>query len=198
MSAKKNTVFAVVVFSFLLSLNSIALAHPPNEYDKIVNHLRTQYKAKKVNLWVMWMARAAVSMIKPAGVKSFSLTVFQDLKFSSETVDAEMQATMRQAYGPEWSSIFHVRSRTGEQAYMYMKDNGKDVNVVLVTIEKEQAAIIRATFSPDKLIEFINNPTILGIHIGDDPPAKPNPPPPPKEKTDTSKGTELMCGNGEV
>lgn len=178
MSLRKNTVLAVIAFSFLLSLNSIAGAHPPKEYDAIVRHLKTQYKAKKVNLWVMWMARAAVAMIKPAGVKSFSLTVFKDLKFSSETVDSEMQAAMRRSYGPEWSEIFHVRSRTGEQAYMYMKDDDKNVKVVLVTIEKEQAAIIRATFSPDKLIEFINDPKILGIHIGDDQPAKPDPTPP--------------------
>ena len=170
MSARKNAAVVIIALSFLISLNSITFAHPPNEYDAIVNHLKTQYKAKKVNLFVMWMARAAVSMIKPAGVRSFSLTVFEHLQFSSQTLDSEMQAAMRRSYGPEWSSIFHARSRTGEQAYMYMKSDDQNVKVVLVTIEKEQAAIIRATFSPDKLIEFINNPQILGIKLGDDKP----------------------------
>jgi len=171
MTTKKNLAVAMIALSFLISLNSITLAHPPKEYDAVVRHLKTQYKAKKVNLWVMWMARAAVSMIKPAGVKSFSLTVFEHLQFSSQTLDSEMQAAMRRSYGPEWSPIFHARSRTGDQAYMYMKDDGQNVKVVLVTIEKEQAAIIRATFSPDKLIEFINNPQILGIKLNDDKPA---------------------------
>jgi hypothetical protein len=176
MPARKNAVFALIAFSFLFSLNaSIASAHPAKEYDAVVKHLKTQYKAKKVNLWVMWMARAAVAMIKPAGVRSFSLTVFKDLKFSSETIDNEMQAAMRSSYGPEWSEIFHVRSRTGEQAYMYMKDDGTNVRVVLVTIEKEQAAIIRATFSPDKLVEFLNNPKIMGISLNDSPPAAAKP-----------------------
>jgi hypothetical protein len=120
-----------------------------------------------------------VIWIKPAGVKSFSLTVFEHLQFSSETLDNEMQAAMRRSYGPEWSPIFHVRSRTGEQAYMYMKSDDQNVKVVLVTIEKEQAAIIRATFSPDKLIEFINNSQILGIKLNNDdnkpaPPAQSN------------------------
>jgi hypothetical protein len=170
MSAKKNLVVAIIALSFLLSLSSITLAHPPKEYDAVVRHLKTQYKAKKVNLYVMWLARAAVSMIKPAGVKSFSLTVFEHLQFSSQTLDSEMQAAMRRSYGPEWSEIFHARSRTGEQAYMYMKSDDQNVKVVLVTIEKEQAAIIRATFSPDKLIEFINNPQILGIKLDDDKP----------------------------
>jgi len=169
MIERKNAIFAMIALSFLLSLNaSVSAAHPVKEYDAVVKQLKTQYQAKKVNLIFMWLARAAVSVIRPAGVKSFSLTVFQNLKFSADSIDSEMQATMRQAYGPEWSPIFHVRSRTGEQAYMYMKDDGANVRVVLVTIEKEQAAIIRATFSPDKVAEFINDPKILGIRVGGD------------------------------
>jgi hypothetical protein len=130
MSTKKNAIFAMIAFSFLLSLNaSVVAAHPAKEYDAVVKQLKTQYRAKKVNLVFMWLARAAVSVVRPAGVKSFSLTVFQNLKFSPDSIDSEMQATMRQAYGPDWSPIFHVRSRTGEQAYMYMKDDGANVRV---------------------------------------------------------------------
>ena len=186
MPTRKKAIFAIIALSFLLSLNaSVAAAHPVREYDAVVKQLKTQYQAKKVNLVFMWLARAAVSVIRPAGVKSFSLTVFQNLKFSPDSIDNEMQATMRQAYGPEWSPIFHVRSRTGEQAYMYMKDDGTNVRVVLVTIEKEQAAIIRATFSPDKLVEFVNNPKIMGISLNDSSPAVAKPA--DSNKTNNSK-----------
>ena len=105
----------VISFAILLSITFAAAAvsakTKPGEYNAIVYHLKTKYKAKKVNMFVMWAARAIVSMAKPAGVKSFSLTVFQHLKFSNETVDAEMQAAMRKSYGPEWTPVFHVRSR---------------------------------------------------------------------------------------
>ena len=115
----------------------------------------------------MWAARAIVSVAKPAGVKSFSLTVFNDLKFSYETVDNEMSAAMRNSYGPEWSEIFHVRSRTGQQAYLYLREAGKNVKVVLVTVEKENAAVIRATFSPEKVADFINDPKLFGLSLDD-------------------------------
>jgi hypothetical protein len=161
----------VISFAILLSITFAATAvsakTKPGEYNAIVYHLKTKYQAKKVNMFVMWAARALVSMAKPAGVKSFSLTVFQHLKFSNETVDAEMQAAMRKSYGPEWTPVFHVRSRTGQQAYLYLREDHQDVKVVLVTIDTENAAVIRATFSPDKLIEFLNDPQIMGIKLND-------------------------------
>ena len=165
MSVKKYfAAAALMIFFFGVSV-SVAKAHGKTrkEYDAIVYHLKTQYHAKKVNLFIMWAARAVVSIAHPAGVKSFSLTVFEHLKFEQNKVDDEMQAAMRDSFGPEWSSIFHIRSRDGQQAYMYMREAGENVKVVLVTIDKENAAVIRATFSPEKLADFINDPKIFGI-----------------------------------
>jgi uncharacterized protein (UPF0128 family) len=78
-----------------------------------------------------------------------------------------MQAAMRISFSADWSPILRVRSRNGEQVYMYMREAGKSVKLAVVTIDKEQAAVIRATFSPDKLAEFINNPKIFGISLDD-------------------------------
>src|SRR5215813_11853714 len=168
MIRRRRLFSSIIILSFILLCAGVNLAKSkPREYEAIVQHLKTKYQAKKVNLFFMWMARAVVSVAKPAGVKSFSLTVFRSLKFSRESVDNEMQAVMRSSYGPEWSSIFHIRSRTGQQAYMYMAEAGKNVKVVVVTIDTETAAVIRATFSPDKVAEFINDPKIFGISLND-------------------------------
>ena len=181
MSKKKQFIVIAIFLSSLVFLNPTrAEAKPPRESQAIVQHLKSKYKAKKVNLFFMWAARAVVSIAKPAGVKSFSLTVFNDLKFSYETVDNEMSAAMRNSYGPEWSEVFHVRSRTGQQAYLYLREAGKNVKVVLVTVEKENAAVIRATFSPEKLADFINDPKLFGISL-DDGQQKPTPTTPEKD-----------------
>lgn len=137
------------------------------EYKQIVRHLKTKYKAKKVRIPMLWLARFAVSVARPAGVKSFSLTVFENVKFTPETLDAEMQSAMRNSFSRDWSSILRVRSREGQQAYMYMREDGKNVRITLVTIDKENAAIIRATFSPDKLAEFVENPKVFGVSLND-------------------------------
>ena len=157
------TAFLMLVFTFAAPSTDAK----PNEYKAIVNHLKTKYKAKKVKIPFLFLARFAVSVVRPAGVKSFSLTIFEDLKFSRETLDAEMQLAMRNSFGAPWSPILRVRSCAGEQVYMYMRETGNSVKIAVVTIDKQQAAIIRATFNPEKLAEFINDPKIFGISLND-------------------------------
>jgi hypothetical protein len=165
---RKQILIAATFLFLLFVLNAPAANAKGGEYGQIVRHLKTKYKAKKVKIPFMWLARFAVSVVRPAGVKSFSVTIFEDLKFSKETLDMEMQAAMRDSFGAEWSSILRVRSRTGEQVYMYMRDAGKNsVKISLVTINDKQAAVIRATINPDRLAEFMDNPKIFGISLND-------------------------------
>lgn len=71
------------------------------EYKAVVKHLKTKYKAKKVKIPFMWLARLAVRVARPAGVKSFSVTLFEDLNFSRATLDAEMQAVLKNSMSAE-------------------------------------------------------------------------------------------------
>ena len=169
----KRKLLSALALSLFISLAAIPAQAKPSEYDSIVKHLKTKYKAKKIKIPFMWLARFAVSVSRPAGVKSFSVTLFKDLKFSYSELDKEMQAAMRNSFGPEWIPAVRVRTRDGQQVYMYMREERNVVKVALVTIDRQEAAIIRATFSPDRLADFINNPKILGIKLGDDPPLKP-------------------------
>ncbi|MGE3465692.1 MAG: hypothetical protein AB7J13_02060 [Pyrinomonadaceae bacterium] len=165
----RTKAFTAVVLAVLAFAAVPQAAHAkPNEFDAVAKHLKTKYRAKKVRMGFVWLARLAVKVVKPAGVKSFNVTLFEDLKFSRDSLDTEMQSIMRSSFGPEWDPVFRVRSNDGEQAYMYMREAGKNVKIALVTINNDDAALIRATFSPEKLADFINNPKILGIPIGSD------------------------------
>jgi len=162
--------FTLLVFTFAVPEASAK----PSEYKMLVNHLKTKYKAKKVRIPMLWLARFAVSVVRPAGVKSFSVTLFEGLQFSRESLDAEMQSAMKNSFSADWSPILRVRSKTGEQVYMYMREAGNSVKLTVVTINKENAAIIRATFNPDKLAEFMNDPKIFGISLNDNDERKPS------------------------
>lgn len=164
---RKRIFAASALFLLVLTFAVPSVQAKPSEYDKIVSHLKTKYRAKKINVGFMWLARFAVKVVRPAGVKSFNATLFQDLEISRDTLDREMQAAMRESFGPGWNSVLRVRSRDGQQAYMYMREDGKNIKLTVVTIDKDQAAVIRAKFSPEKLAEFINDPRIFGISLSD-------------------------------
>ncbi len=167
MLMRKKILIALTFLTFAFTFAVPTADAKGGEYKSVVKHLKTKYQAKKVKIPFMWLARFAVSVVRPAGVKSFSVTLFEDLKFSRETLDEEMQLAMRNSFSADWSSILRVRSRNGEQVYMYMREAGKSVKLAVVTIDKKQAAVIRATVNPDKLAEFINNPKIFGISLDD-------------------------------
>ena len=165
---KAKLITAGLMFVFVLSFAATpGFAKKPSEYDMIVRHLKSRYSAKKVKIPFLWLARFAVSVVRPAGVKSFSVTLFEDLKISKENVDTELQQALDRSFSEEWSPVFRVRSREGQQAYMYMREAGDNIRLTLVTIDKAQAAIIRATFSPERLVEFTNDPKIFGMSLGD-------------------------------
>ena len=157
--------FLLSVFAFAAPLAAEAKG---GEADAIVKHLKTKYHARKVNIPLIWLARFAVKVVRPAGVQSFNVTMFENLRFSSPaSLDGEMQAAMRNSLSAEWSPLLRVRSRAGGQVYMYMREAGQSVRIMLVTIDKSQAVVVRAKFSPEKLVEFVNNPQIFGISLGD-------------------------------
>lgn len=171
MSAVKRILLAAALSILVLTILSptAAEAKGGDEYGKVVYHLKTKYKAKKVRIPFIFLARWAVGVVRPAGVKSFNITLFEKLQFSRATLDEEMNAAMKDSLGPDWSPILRVRSHEGQQVYVNMREHGANVKLMMVAIDKEGAAIIRATFSPDRLADFINNPKVFGISLNDKP-----------------------------
>jgi hypothetical protein len=158
------------LFAYLLAVLIFAVDKANAQgkaYGKITNHLETKYQAKKVKIPFMWLAKIAVKIVKPAGVKSFDVTFFENLIFSKASLDAEMQSAMKDSLGSDWSPMIRVRSRDGQQVYMYLKDEGENVRLMFVAIDQKNATVVRAKFNADRFIEFLDNPKIFGISIGD-------------------------------
>lgn len=153
--------FLALAFAIIVP-NTVAKG---NEYDAVCNHLKTKYKAKKVKIPFMWLARFAVGIVRPAGVKSFKVTMFRDLQITPETLNEEMKLTMQDSFSEDWSPILRIRNRDGNQIYMNMRESGDNIKILVVSIDKNDAVVVRAKFNPEKLAEFVNNPQIFGISI---------------------------------
>lgn len=164
----KTKISTTLVFLLLFSAFAVSSANAKgNEYDAVCKHLEKKFQAKKVKIPFMWLARFAVGVVRPAGVKSFKVTTYTGLQFSRENLDTEMRDVMTRSFSKDWSPILRIRSKNGEQVYMNMRESGNSVKIMFVTINKSEATVVRARFNPEKLAEFINNPKIFGISLDD-------------------------------
>lgn len=165
----KRSGMKVLAMALLLGAVALSAAAPAsaagNEFDAVCDRLEQRFDAKKVKIPFQWLARAAVGIVRPAGVKSFKVTIYRDLKFSPETLDAGMRSVMSEAFDSNWTPILRVVSKEGEQVYMNMREHKNNVKVLLVTINRDEAVVIRAKFDPEKLAAFIENPKIFGIEL---------------------------------
>jgi hypothetical protein len=167
MRNRKLITLTFLLIAFALFVPN-AIAQKKDGFKAIKKHLETNYQAKKVRIPFMWLAKLAVKVVRPAGVKSFDVTMFENLTFKQSYLDREMQLGMQDSLGADWSPILRVRSREGEQIYAYLHDEGENVKVMFVAIDKTNATVVRAKFNADKFVEFLNNPKIFGFSIGDD------------------------------
>ncbi len=169
MTKPRNTithtlVALIITATLVISIPQTARADDP-EFDAITKHLKQHYNAKRISIPFLGLARFFVRIVRPAGVKSFKVAIFENLNFSEGQTDTELSAVMRSALSPEWQPLIRTRSRDGEQVYVYAREAGENIKLMVVTIDRTDAVVARVKLSPTKLRDFLNDPKILGISV---------------------------------
>jgi hypothetical protein len=156
---------SLILVLILTGLTMSPVRAKDSEYDAVVKHLKIRYQAKKQHIPFLGLARFAVKLVRPAGVKSFDIAIFEDLRFDTPERGRELQRSLATMFSADWSPVVHVGSLNGDQSFVYARDNGGTIKLIIVNIEADQATVIRAKISPEKLSEFIQDPRILGVSV---------------------------------
>jgi hypothetical protein len=169
MTKQRNTlihalVALMITATLLVSLPQTARADDP-EFDAITKHLKQRFNARRVSIPFLGLAKFFVRIVRPAGVKSFKVAIFEDLNLGAGQTDTGLSLIMRGALSSEWQPLVRTRSRSGEQVYVYAREAGENVKLMVVTIDRTDAVVARVKLSPKRLREFLDNPKILGISI---------------------------------
>src|SRR5918911_2115628 len=144
-----HTLVALVVTAMLLMAAPQAARADDPEFDAITKHLKLRYNAKRVSIPFLGLANFFVKIVRPAGVKSFKVAIFEDLNFGSgQGGSVGLNAVMRTALSPEWQPLVRVRSRDGEQLYVYAREAGENIKLMVVTIDRTDAVAARVKISP--------------------------------------------------
>lgn len=160
-----DAALAIAIMTTLLLTSARTVRANDPEFDAITRHLKVHYNARRVSIPFLGLASFVVSIVKPAGVQSVKVAIFEDLNIAPANAYSELATVMHDALSPEWQPLVRARSRDWRQMYVYGRDEGTNLKLMVVTIDRSDAVVARVKISPKKLSEFLNNPKILGITI---------------------------------
>jgi len=154
-----------------LSLCVLAAAPRPaeagdREFDAVVRHIESTYRTKRVRVPFMGLARLAVRLAKPEGVKSFKLATFENLSAPDPREAARLGEVLRASLEPAWRPLVRVRSRGGvEQAFVYLREDGRDVRLMVVSVEPDGATVVRVKVGRETLARWMREPGSAGVRL---------------------------------
>ena len=165
----KKRFLQVVIITVLLSLASSPAYAGDKSFSTVVKHIKSNYNGKQQSFFGMMMfARMAVKMIKPAGVKNFKVVLIRELDYTRgpRPGQSDFHSFIRSKIEPVWMPLVQFSSpRQKQWTYVYALQEKEDVKILIVTMQQEEAVVMQAKFSPEKLIEFINDPKMMGITL---------------------------------
>ena len=178
MTTQKRFHTQLLVVAALVLLAPVAALGGDQSFSSIVKHIKTSYNAKQQGFFgAMMLARFAVKIIKPAGVKNFKMALLRDLDYSHAPApeDGHFHSFIRSKIDPRWTPLVEYSApREKQWSYVYVTREDEDVKLLIVTLQQHDAVVLQTKFSPEKLAEFMNNPQIMGISLNSDKPSKDN------------------------
>jgi hypothetical protein len=151
-----TTVVRAVVIALALALSASVARAGEKDFDLAVDHIKKQYHGKKQGGFGLFLARVAVKMVKPAGVKSIKLAVFEQL--SGADGGEALQAALRDGLSSEWRPLVRTYAkREREQTYIYVRPKDEDVEFLVVAVERDEATVVKVRIDPIKAAEWIED-----------------------------------------
>ena len=160
-NSKTFTFACLVVAAFLMPAQS---AFARDDFGKIVHHIEVNYHVHRQHRWVMGLAGFTVKFWHIAGVKSLKGAIFENQPFVNAASDTRFDEVVRAAMDSGWQPLVQSWDRhTGERTYIYAQDLGKDMKLLVVSLESNEAVVLQVKVDPKKLNDFIEE-TNAGHH----------------------------------
>jgi hypothetical protein len=135
-----------------------------DDFGKIVHHIEAKYHVHRQHRWVMGLAGFTVKFWHVGGVKNFKGAIFENQPFVNAASDTRFDEVVRAAMDSGWQPLVQSWDRhTGERTYIYAQDLGKDMKVLVVNLESNEAVVLQVKVDPQKLNDFIEE-TTAGHH----------------------------------
>ena len=163
----------ILVVAFVLTTANVAHAKG-DDFNSVVKMIEQFYRVKHVG--IPFLAKAGMKIgttaarikggqarrIAEAG--SIKLAVFEDQDFNGDFT--KFRASLNEALNATWMPLIQTLSaQDEEQVYIFLKDAGQKINVLVITIEQRDATVVQVTLSPKNLALLLKDPEGTGKSI---------------------------------
>ena len=146
----------LLICALLLLAANVACAED-KVFKNVVHHIESRYHVHHKYGFLMGFAGLVVKVSHVGGVKSFKAAIFENARLVNTGSDTEFDETVRAALDQGWQPVVQVVSkRDGQRSYIYAQPAGKDLKLLLATLEPTEAVVMQVKIDPDKLDEFLD------------------------------------------
>jgi hypothetical protein len=134
------------------ALALVPLCAPASDFDWLVREFSRESGAKQVHIPFLSLARFAVTIAHPAGTSGLTLAIFEGCDFEASRFSTLIDASA----GHSWKPIIRVRSRDGESTNIYERQSGKKLQLLITSLEGEDATLVEVHIQPEALMRFVD------------------------------------------
>ena len=140
----------------LAALSAIPAA--AGDFHVIVRDFERACGVQRVHIPLFGLARFAVSVARPGGVKEFDVAIFETGVSAADL--SRFDGIMRRVGGDRWSGVIRVRSRRadGQWVQIYVRPDGGDWRMLIATFGPAQTVLLEARVNPEFLARALEHP----------------------------------------
>jgi hypothetical protein len=151
--------FAIVLAGLLCCL---PLAAGDREFDGLVRRIEARYETDQVRIPLFGLVNFFVKVIRPAGTTDLRLAVFEDMRRPLVDGD-EFTHLVAEGLGPAWRPFVRVESPLkNEWTSIYADACGKRLRLLIATMERQEATLIRVHLNTDATVRWVSDPVRTG------------------------------------
>ena len=157
--------FAVLFFTVAILLSVGKETAYADDFGKIVRHIEVNYHVHRNHRFLMGFVGLVVKFWHVGGVKSLKAAIFEDQHLEATDADARLDEIVQSASERGWHPLAKSYSRrSGEHSYIYVQTQGKDIRMLIVSVEPNEAAVLQLKLDPDKLAKYMDEDIGEGPH----------------------------------
>ncbi len=136
----------------VLTLSCLPVTVVASDFDWLVREFSRESGARQVHVPFFGLARFVVALGHPAGARDMRLAIFERGDLESMRFSALTDSTV----GHSWKPMIRVRERNGESTNIYVREEGKNLSVLITSLDGDDATFVQVRLEPRALIRFVD------------------------------------------